>query len=138
MGKNPSYLWKNIIWGRALLNRGIKKRIGNGVDTSMFNDPWLSKELTFKPICINRDMSNSKVADFLLPTGNWDEQKLRESVLDTDCELIRGIPTNKNLKDKLIWHYDRTGVYTVKSGYKLFMKTKINGISSSSNPMTKT
>lgn len=101
----------------------------------MFNDPWIPKESTFKPTCVNRDMINKRVADFILPSGSWDLDKINNSVLSSDCDTIRSIPINKNLKDKIIWHYDRTGVYSVKSGYKLYIKEKIDGISSSSNPM---
>lgn len=70
LGRKPSNLWRSLIWGRELLLKGLRHRIGNGVDTAMFRDPWLSKELTFKPTCINWDMINWKVADFILPSGD--------------------------------------------------------------------
>lgn len=54
-----------------------------------------------------------------------------------DYDLIRKIPINSNLKDSFIWHYDRTGKFTFKSGYKLYMNSKINAASSSSNIMKK-
>lgn len=52
-----------------------------------------------------------------------------------DLEVIERIPINIGLEDKIIWHYDKTGKYMVKSGYKLFMNNKINEASSSSYPM---
>lgn len=96
-----------------------------------------SKKISFKPTCINRESFNNKVANFIHPSGSWDTQKLRELVLSLDCDIIRSIPLNKNLDDKLIWHYDQTVDYTVKSGYKIFMSIKLDGISSSSNIMKK-
>lgn len=136
VGKNPSPLWKSLMWGKDLLSKGIRYRIGNGKLTKMFLDPWIPKEITFKPTCTNPESSNLKVADFILPSGCWDSQKLKDNVLSPDYEAIRSIPINKNLEDKLIWHYDKTGSYTVKSGYKLFSNLKREGISSSSNNMS--
>lgn len=52
-----------------------------------------------------------------------------------DIEKIKRIPINTSLPDKIKWHYDRTREYSVKSGYKLYVNTKINEASSSSNPM---
>lgn len=66
--------------------------------------------------------------DFITPSGGWDITKLDQAVLSSDVEVIRKIPISKYLEDKLVWHYDKLGRYTVKSGYRLFMKAKINGI----------
>lgn len=136
-GRNPSNLWKSLLWGRDLLAKGLRNRIGNGDETKMFNDPWIPKENSFKPICINRELINRKVSDFILPNGTWDVEKLSGAVVYFDCDIIRGVPINKNLSDKIIWHFDKTGEYTVKSRYKLYMKLKIDGIQSSSSHTNK-
>lgn len=36
------------MWGRDLLTKGLRFRIGNDEKTFMFNDPWIPKENTFK------------------------------------------------------------------------------------------
>lgn len=136
-GKSSSYIWKSLIWGRDLLRKGLRFRLGNGEKIAMFDDPWIPKENTFKPICINRNFWNEKVVDFISPSGDWNIMKLEQAVLSCDVEEIRKIPINKNLEDRMIWHYDKLGKYTVKSGYKLFIKEKIDGISPSSNIMSK-
>lgn len=97
LGRSPSFLWKSLIWGRELLTKGHRYRIGD-----------------FKPICINGEMINKKVGDFITPTGVWDLEELKRAVISFDCHTIRGIPINLNLRDKLICHYDRIGKYTVK------------------------
>lgn len=56
-------------------------------------------------------------------------------VLEMDIDIIKRIPINTNIRDKFIWYYDKMGKYSVKSGYKLFMNTKINEASSSTYPM---
>lgn len=55
--------------------------------------------------------------------------------MDFDLESIKSIPLNLNLDDKLVWHYDKTGKYSVKSGYNLFQKIKIDGIFARTSPM---
>lgn len=106
------------------------------MNTSMFNDPWLPKETSFKPICINNALIDSKVAEFITPSGVWDLDKIKRVVVYFDIDSVRSILIHKDLNDKLMWHYDRTREYSVKSSYKLFMKIKLDGISSSSSSMS--
>lgn len=133
--KKRSYLWRSLLWGRELLARGIRYRIGNGLSTSMFKDPWIPKVSTFKPICIRREAYEDSVADYINPNGEWNLLKLSENVHEDDIKIKR-IPINKELSDKCIWHYDKIGKYSVKSGYKSFMNFKIE-TSSSVYPMGK-
>lgn len=68
----------------------------------MFKDPWIPKESTFKPICINNDLIESKVAEFITYSGDWDLEKLNRTVIHFDVNTIRSIPINTRLNDKLI------------------------------------
>lgn len=88
----------------------------------MFKDPWIPKELSFKPVCIDQMNIDLKVSNFITISSEWDIRKLREVVLSSDVEIINRIPINLNLDRKLIWHFDKTGKYTVKSGYKVFFE----------------
>lgn len=106
MGCDPSFLWKSLLWGRDLLTKGIR-RIGHDKDILIFKDPWLPKELSFKPICINQSFINHKVSNFFFPLGDWDLRKLSEGVLSSDIEIIKCIPINNQLDNRFIWHFDR-------------------------------
>lgn len=124
---------EKLTLGPRIITKRVK--IGNENYISCFKDPWIPREITFKPIYINLESFNDRVANFIIPSGQWDIRKLGDSVLDIDLEVIKRIPINRELEVKIIWHYDKTGKYTVKSGYRLFMNGKINEASSSSNPM---
>ncbi|KAK3220726.1 hypothetical protein Dsin_014696 [Dipteronia sinensis] len=51
--------------------------------------------------------------------------------LDLDKELICSIPVDFQERDDcLSWHFDKTGSYTVKSGYKVAMDAKCQEASS--------
>lgn len=132
---NPSYLWRSLLWGRDLLKKGVRYRIGNGEDVAVFGDPWIPKELTFKPICLNRDFLQVKVSHFINNNGEWNLDFLKSSMLEEDFNIIRGLPINLNAKDRLIWHFDKLGKYNVKSGYNLFLNNKLNAGPSSDNGM---
>lgn len=60
------------------------------------------------------------MSDLLLPFGGWNVQNITDSFSPLEADLILAIslPRNPSL-DILCWHYDKKGVYSVKSGYKL-------------------
>lgn len=80
----------------------------------MFKDSWIPKISTFKPICTNMNRINDKVSDFVDNEGNQNKEKLKDSVMAEDYEMIMKIPTNQNLRDNIIWHYDRTKNFRLK------------------------
>ncbi|GJT03061.1 reverse transcriptase [Tanacetum coccineum] len=54
----------------------------------------------------------------LINNGVWDVSKLNEVVLPKAVSIISQIPISKTgTSDKLVWHYEVKGRYTVKSGY---------------------
>lgn len=43
VGCNASYVWRSIVWGKELLDKGLVKRIGNGETTKVYKDKWLPR-----------------------------------------------------------------------------------------------
>lgn len=41
LGSNPSYLWRSLLATREMMKRGIRRRIGNGLTTTIWKVPWL-------------------------------------------------------------------------------------------------
>lgn len=39
VGRHSSYLWKSLLWGRDLLIKGMRYRVGNGESIAMFKNP---------------------------------------------------------------------------------------------------
>lgn len=103
-GSNPTYLRRSLLWGRDLLVKGLRNRVGNGLSVLMFKDPWLPKETTFKPLCMDTVFANDKVVDFISPSEDWNLERLSRTVTRDDFEAIRRVPINGNLEDKLVWH----------------------------------
>lgn len=61
------------------------------------------------------------VAEFVTPSHQWDVHKLRQFLCEEDVEVISSLPISRQAPDSWIWHYDKKGKYTVKSGYKFSM-----------------
>ena len=52
--------------------------------------------------------------------GTWNSELVRQVFLSVDADLILGIPTSRlELNDDILWHYDISGSFSVKSGYRL-------------------
>lgn len=62
---------------------------------------------------------------WILGKGLWNEGLIKENFWPVDADLILQIPLSiVNQYDSLVWHFDKNGEYTVKSGYKAAMKYK--------------
>lgn len=50
LGSNPSYIWRSILWGREVIHKGLRWRIGDGKQVKVYQSGWLPRPVTFKPI----------------------------------------------------------------------------------------
>ena len=86
----------------------------------MFEAPWIPRPSYFKPVT-NNSISDLRVSDLIDKERHcWDISKLDSIFLPLDEEFILSIPISmRGGNDCLSWHYDKHGMYTVKSGYWL-------------------
>ncbi|CAN6982383.1 unnamed protein product [Brassica oleracea var. botrytis] len=107
--------------GINLLRRGSRFIIGNGVSARLYEDHWLP---TDPPRCATR-MTNTQhlmVSDIIIATDTsqqWDLDYARQLLNEEDFQLMLMIylPQTKT-DDFLVWPFNPSGNYTVKSGYK--------------------
>lgn len=96
-GSSP--IWKVILWGRELLEKGTRWRIGNGEAVEM-TEAWIPRPTTFKLISPNPNLQHMKVAEFITKDKQWDIGKLRTHLMEIFIEKILEIPlTNLHKKD---------------------------------------
>lgn len=69
------------------------------------------------------------VADLLNATNSgWNERKLRHLMNARDCEKIWSIPISyRSVDDKLMWRFDKKGMYSVKSAYRVMRSETFSG-----------
>ena len=94
--------------------------VGDGDSIRVFKDQWLPRPSTFKPITPDPGI-DLWVADLMDKNHlGWDPVKLCQFLILIDREIVLSIPVSrKGGLDLLSWHFDRKGIYLVKSGYHL-------------------
>lgn len=110
---SASYVWKSICDARAVLER-------DGKNISVWQDRWPLRLSTFRPFSpyLDANLEGLKVCNLLLPSGGWNEGFIISIFMKEDGDIICDLTTSSmGVEDKLVWHYDRFGQYTRKTGY---------------------
>ncbi|KAK3189299.1 hypothetical protein Dsin_028860 [Dipteronia sinensis] len=87
-----SYIWRSIIWGRSLLMKGLRWKVGNGRSIRIFKDRWLPRPNAFTPI--TPDPGNDLRVAALIdcdPPG-WNLEMLDQTLFPVDMEAVLSIP----------------------------------------------
>ena len=66
LGPNPSFIWRSVFSAEDIISDGLRRRIGNGENSSVSFDPWLPDEANpFITIAIP-----TKLKDIPIRAGN--------------------------------------------------------------------
>ncbi|XP_056688797.1 uncharacterized protein [Spinacia oleracea] len=123
-GSHQSPMWRDILKGRSLLQKGLIVGIGNGRSTSLWYHHWVGSGPLYK--LIDRDIPE-RIAHFLVSDiirdGQWDFTKVSQFMPPDICDMIRLVPlaTCTNVEDFIRWVYTKNGVFSVKSAYFLLL-----------------
>lgn len=81
----------------------------------MWEDPWLPRGFTRRPITPRCGTLLSRVADLIHPaTGQWDEVLIKYIFWPEDVPVILALPVHIDMEDILAWHSDPIGLFSVK------------------------
>lgn len=120
-----SYTWSSIVSGIKLLREGIIWRVGNGASIDIWQDPWLPRGTTRKPVTSRGQSLLTRVEELINPIlGEWDEQLVRDTFWQQDADVILNLPISEGESDWMAWHYDKAGKFSVKSAYKLAAQSR--------------
>lgn len=83
MGKNPSYYWRDLIWGQELLKTGLGWRIGIGNEISIRQDNWIPGKTYFQPYSTAvLNPANTRVSQLINEeTRSWKIDLIRENFI---------------------------------------------------------
>ncbi|CAL1376561.1 unnamed protein product [Linum trigynum] len=121
-GSRPSWAWQGVLEGRDLLKRGLRWQVGDGSQIWLLQDNWLPSS---PPSCpkLRPGLHSfpSRISELICPNSHsWKKDLLVSLFMPESVDLILAIPLPVSHSfDSLIWHYDSSGAYTVKSGYHL-------------------
>ena len=121
LGDRPSFAWRSILHGRVLLEKGLRQGIGNGASVNVWSTRWIQDDVLRAPfmknILVDLDL---KVKDLLDPvTKGWDTALLQEHFFQRDQDIIRRIKPAFHSEDFMVWLHNRSGEFSVRSGYWL-------------------
>lgn len=112
-----SYAWRSILKGVELLKKGIIWRVGDGNNINIWSNPWLPRGITRKVSSVRGNHLVTKVAELIDPaTNTWDTNLVYQTF---NAEIILQIPVQEHASDVIAWHFDKKGVFSVKSAYKV-------------------
>ncbi|RCV21980.1 hypothetical protein SETIT_4G183000v2 [Setaria italica] len=111
------------MYGLERLKKGIIQRIGNGRSIQIWPDNWIPREVSLKVVtkCTRpriRWVSNL----FENEHRDW-YRSLRSIFLPVDGDAILKIRiTSNETSDQIAWHFEKLGLFLVRSAYKLALR----------------
>ena len=76
-----------------------------------------TRDRRVKDLFLPRDR---RVKDLFLPhTRAWNEEKVRKIFLPHDANDILGLKPMQHGEDIPAWHFEKSGIFSVRSAYKL-------------------
>lgn len=126
--KHASSTWRAILAGREVLQDGLIRRVADGASTSIWEDRWIANHFNGKPITPSDGQDMVQVSELITASGIWDEALIREHLVPVDAEAILRQPLCNNGEDFWAWDAERSGVYSVKSAYRLLYKKKTENL----------
>ncbi|XP_010462909.1 PREDICTED: uncharacterized protein LOC104743540 [Camelina sativa] len=116
---NTSHGWRGICIGKDLLEKQLSKVIGNGHQTSLWSEPWLSLETALAPMGPpTKETQFDTVATLISPTTkHWDREKIRQVLSELEQTILEIKVSTKGAEDTFVWLPTKNGVYSTKSGY---------------------
>ncbi|KAL8092159.1 hypothetical protein AgCh_034453, partial [Apium graveolens] len=116
-------LWRLITNPTGLVARLYKAkwRVGDGQHIQILGQPWLVTEVN-PFITSNIQPLQNQVVASLIKVGakEWDLEVVADVLNERDQNCVLAVPiSNSNQEDSLYWSPESSGIYSVKSAYKL-------------------
>ncbi|CAN1849014.1 Uncharacterized mitochondrial protein AtMg00310 [Linum perenne] len=121
-GGRPSWAWRSLLFGRGILQDGLKWQVGDVSLINTLSDKWLPTNPPSQPkLSTNIPISDiPPTVNFLISHGRWDIPQIRHcfdaaTIQSIQTILLPGFP----VEDRTIWQFENNGLYSVSSGYQL-------------------
>ena len=114
-----SYVWRSNL-KEAAFKIGYIWRDGDSKQIKIWDDPWNPRGTTRSPITLRGGSEISMVADLI---GHkrycQDEDLVRQLFYPKDVDEVLAIPVWADTDDRMAWHFDINGIFSVKSAYRV-------------------
>ncbi|XP_013673701.1 uncharacterized protein LOC106378058 [Brassica napus] len=119
---NPSYGWRSLLASKEVLHKGLRKKIGNGHTTKVWEEPWLPTQPSRAPLCIDNVRDEDFRVHHLIDAQNqsWNLEILNAVITAEDIPRVTSLRVSRTGRyDSYSWDFTKSGVYSVRSGYKI-------------------
>jgi hypothetical protein len=108
------------VYLKELLRKGVVWRVGTGSNINISSDPWIPRGSTRRFITQKGRNVIDKVSDLIDPFANsWDKELVKQTFVPEDADIILQIPIQEHTDDFIACHYDKKGMLSVKSAYRV-------------------
>ncbi|CAJ2638124.1 unnamed protein product [Trifolium pratense] len=100
-----------------------------------WEDRWLPNQVGFKVWSRGEELENDALVSALIDpdTKQWNRQLVVQTFYPDEAKQILSIPISQRLPaDKIIWHYERDGEYSVRSAHHLLKQHNSRDVAASS------
>ncbi|KAJ9134910.1 hypothetical protein P3X46_032151 [Hevea brasiliensis] len=122
-GRRSSWIWQGLLAGREVLRHGVRVNIGDGSSTLIWSDPWIPCH-NFKVTRPSQCPPHINIVSDLMHQDSlaWNVGLVCQLFNPSTAKTILSIPiAPRGNEDYLVWHYENSGRYTVRSGYKVLV-----------------
>lgn len=119
---NPSYGWRSLVAAKEVLQKGLRKKIGNGHTTKVWEEPWLPTQPARAPRSRGNDRDEDIRVHHLIDeqSQSWNLEILNSVIAAEDIPKITSLRVSRTGRhDCYSWDFTKSGLYTVRSGYKI-------------------
>jgi hypothetical protein len=111
--------------GREAVDIGMIKREGSGDSISSWNDNWIPKQQSMKPMGRRMDTDLEKVSYMITDDYRWMTEVIEDLFFAPDAEAILKIPLRQSWgADWIAWSKENSGIYSVRSAYRALMEQR--------------
>ncbi|CAN1178468.1 Putative ribonuclease H protein At1g65750 [Linum perenne] len=119
-----SAIWKGITSSWSFMERGSRSAIRNGNDTYFWTSRWIDSGDKLIDLVDGSDPRidlSISVASFLLPSGQWDLDRIRALLPDNLTATVVGMspPDARQGEDQWSWGGETNGKFSISSAYNL-------------------
>ncbi|KAA3460843.1 reverse transcriptase [Gossypium australe] len=121
LGSRNSYTWRSIWAARGILEKGLIWKVGTGSSISIVNDVWVPDLVNSSLLSSYPGSSDNKVEVLInCRTREWNREEIEYTFVADEVDKILRIPLAQSPHDDfLAWRGEPTGMFSVKSTYKL-------------------
>lgn len=105
-----------------MLKMGVRYQVGDGSNIRIWKDPWMPLPHSFRPFFPAMETTEDMMVEELIDVEakEWMIFMLKELFSKEEVEIIARIPLSlRQANDRLVWHFDKKGLFSVKSAYHM-------------------